>query len=773
LSSFENIPHEMRQFRQWLVWRYEDRQGTKPTKVPYCAHNGMLGSSTDSLTWSTFDEAVAASGRYDGIGFVLTEDDPYCFIDLDDPYEKNKEGGFKYNNPQEVLDRQLHVFNTFNSYAEKSPSGKGLHIIVRAKVPNGRKRAAIEVYSNERYMTMTGDTYRAESINDCNEAVNLLWMQMGGASTTDFEGWPEARESDYEVYTRACSAANGQKFKDLHEGRWQDHYPSQSEADLAYVDIVAFYTQNKEQIKRMFRACVLGWREKAKRADYVNYMLNKCFDRIAQGNVDGLSNITNAVMAQVRKEQAASVQEATVEKATPYTAPPGLLGKLAHFIYSASPRPVPEIALVGAIGLMAGIAGRAYNVSGLGLNQYILLLAPTGTGKEAIATGIDRIMNVIVRVVPSAADFVGPAEISSPQALTKYLNNNSRSFVSIVGEFGLMLAQLTSDHAAPHLKGLRRMFLDLFNKSGSGQQLRPTIYSDKEKNTSIIQSPAFSLLGESTPERFYEVLNEGMINEGLLPRITIVEYNGDRPGLNEGHREAQPSFELVEQLGTLAAQCLQLNSQHKVTDVKFTPEAEHLSRQFNEFCDSNINKSDREVRRHLWNRAHVKVLKLAALVAVGINPYEPTIDKVCMDWALGIVLADVRNLLGRFDAGEIGVVNDEAKQISAMTKIIFEYLNKPWDEINKYKPGPVELHANQIIPHAYVSRRGINMKEFKNDRMGATNAIKRTLGTMIERGDLQQVSKVDLQQRYGVHSTCYMVASTRIFGQAQTRKAPV
>lgn len=74
-----------------------------------------------------------------------------------------------------------------------------------------------------------------------------------------------------------------------------------------------------------------------------------------------------------------------------YSVPPGLVGEIAQFIYAQAPRPVPEIALAGALGMVAGIAGRAYNVSGTGLNQYTLLLAPTGTGKEAIASGIDKL----------------------------------------------------------------------------------------------------------------------------------------------------------------------------------------------------------------------------------------------------------------------------------------------------------------------------------------------------------------------------------------------
>ena len=63
-----------------------------------------------------------------------------------------------------------------------------------------------------------------------------------------------------------------------------------------------------------------------------------------------------------------------------YSVPPGLVGEIAQFIYAQAPRPVPEISLAGALGMIAGIVGRAYNISGTGLNQYTLLLAPTGTG---------------------------------------------------------------------------------------------------------------------------------------------------------------------------------------------------------------------------------------------------------------------------------------------------------------------------------------------------------------------------------------------------------
>jgi hypothetical protein len=121
---------------------------------------------------------------------------------------------------------------------------------------------------------------------------------------------------------------------------------------------------------------------------------------------------------------------------------------------------------------------------------------------------MDKLMNAIRAQVPAASEFVGPAEIQSPEALLKYMGYASSSFVSMIGEFGLKLKQLSAFNATPGMIGLRRLLLDLFNKSGEGKLLHPMIYSDKQKNTDVVNAPAFSIMGESTPEKFYEALNE-------------------------------------------------------------------------------------------------------------------------------------------------------------------------------------------------------------------------------------------------------------------------
>src|SRR4051812_21449762 len=83
----ENIPGQLAERPQWVCWRTERREG-KPTKVPYTPGTERRASSTDLMTWRTFEDALAAYERgeppYDGIGFVFCSADCYVGIDLDD-----------------------------------------------------------------------------------------------------------------------------------------------------------------------------------------------------------------------------------------------------------------------------------------------------------------------------------------------------------------------------------------------------------------------------------------------------------------------------------------------------------------------------------------------------------------------------------------------------------------------------------------------------------------------------------------------------------------
>ena len=164
----ERIPAELKERPQWVTWRVEIRDG-KPTKVPYRPefiykdsrgkpkNQPTRASATDLATWGSFEDAFEAydgdgygPSGYDGIGFVFSSGDPYTGLDLD-----------KVVDPEtgEIKPEAKEIMDSLDGYQEFSPSGTGVHIIVRGKIPPGYKNRAagwIEVYSQDRFFTMSG-----------------------------------------------------------------------------------------------------------------------------------------------------------------------------------------------------------------------------------------------------------------------------------------------------------------------------------------------------------------------------------------------------------------------------------------------------------------------------------------------------------------------------------------------------------------------------------------------------------------------------------------
>lgn len=751
--AFDNIPLELRQYKSWVVWKYEDRSGDKPTKVPYDPNTGDMAATNNPDTWGTFEQCVSLVENHSelsGIGFVLSDSDPYAFIDLDD-----------CKGDPALQDKQLKIFQDFNSYAERSPSGQGLHIIVKGSLPQGRRKSCIEIYSSGRYMTMTGDVYRDAPINDYTSELNSLFSQMTTTVNAGkfYLGLEEEKNTDEEVCEMAFNASNGKKFYDLYSGDWENYYSSQSEADFALIDIIAFYTQNRAQIVRIFHDSELGKREKAQRQDYLGWMLNRCFDTMLPPvNIEGIrQNLEEAVSQKSAKK--------SKKKEAPYSIPlpPGLVGEIAQFVFEAAPRPVQELALVAALGFMGGVCGRAYNISGLGLNQYIFGIASTGVGKEAAKSGISKLVSSVKKVVPGATAFVGPNEFASGQALTRYLSDFSNCFFSISDEFGLHLKEMTGANIAPNYRSLKREILNIYGSSGEGSVLNPTAYSDKDKNTKQILSPNFTLIALSTPETFYEVLDERTIAEGLLPRFSIIEYKGKRPRRNKQHELAQPSFQLIDKIASVCTQSLNLNSQNKAVKIQVEEAALKMLDDLDILCDDKINSASGEAAKHLWTRAHVKALKLAGLISVGCNYINPTVTVEIAQWSIDLVMNEIKNILSKFENGDVGSDNDETSQIAKIQHVISDYVDASWPDVSKYLAESFrKQHEDKLVPYAYIQRRCASVQIFRNDRLGSSNAIKRALKTMCERGDIQEVSKSVLGRDYNSSALSFAISNTKI-----------
>lgn len=148
------IPAELKSWPQWVTWRWGVRDG-KRAKVPASPATGQSLDPLVPANWRGFEDALRSlsSDYADGIGFVFSEDDPFCGFDLDDC--RNPESGAM---PVWAWD----VVRAFGTYTEISPSGEGVKGFVRGRLPGkgGPKNVGgrtVELYDRKRFFAVTGD----------------------------------------------------------------------------------------------------------------------------------------------------------------------------------------------------------------------------------------------------------------------------------------------------------------------------------------------------------------------------------------------------------------------------------------------------------------------------------------------------------------------------------------------------------------------------------------------------------------------------------------
>lgn len=236
--AYESIPQELKRLKQWVCW-----DGTKLPKNPYTGGNAQ---SNNPQTWSDYETALNAVGKYGfgGIGFVLAP--PYFGIDLDHCIEN-----------QDFIDEFV---ESLQSYTEYSKSGTGIHIICKGRLPEGaRRKGNVEMYSERRYFIMTGNIYNPQysEIKECTETVKILHSKYLYSETPKIA--PKTVErvdmDDMDVIDKARNCKTGNLFQLLYTGQWEGLYPSQSEADLVLCNHLAFWTQkDADQMDRIFRS---------------------------------------------------------------------------------------------------------------------------------------------------------------------------------------------------------------------------------------------------------------------------------------------------------------------------------------------------------------------------------------------------------------------------------------------------------------------------------------------------------------------------------------
>lgn len=246
--NINEIPPEMKVIPNWVCWRAvpDPKSHSGVSKRPVNPRTGGNAQSNNPETWADFDTAcnAAQSRGLAGIGFMFSNT-PFFGVDIDD-------------RPLDAPEVQ-EILTGIPSYAELSQSGHGIHILCKGTLPGrgfNNHDTGVEMYENGRFFVVTGNRVSEERhIIDCTEQVKPFYERHDthkkkaaatapaavptGSAPAALPAFGELTAN--EVINKALNSRQGQLFGKLLSGDTTG-YKSQSEADMAFCNMLAFWT---------------------------------------------------------------------------------------------------------------------------------------------------------------------------------------------------------------------------------------------------------------------------------------------------------------------------------------------------------------------------------------------------------------------------------------------------------------------------------------------------------------------------------------------------
>lgn len=254
----DNIPECLKAAARWCNWRaVPTKDGKKLTKKPMQSSWPTRGlSKTTPSQWRDFDTAVKAYENHrgseraplDGIGFVTGGG--FVALDWDECCDEVT---------REIRPDVLAQVKRLNTYTEYSVSGRGVRAFLRGELPAENvtaKAAGVELYGEGAYVTVTGFRVPGTPAEVAEGGALLVELYEAAKAKQGAErplspppaagrhegnGKASVATPSEDVLSLARRSSNGAAVAALLEGRWEGDYPTQSEAELALANHLAFY----------------------------------------------------------------------------------------------------------------------------------------------------------------------------------------------------------------------------------------------------------------------------------------------------------------------------------------------------------------------------------------------------------------------------------------------------------------------------------------------------------------------------------------------------
>ena len=334
-----------------------------------------------------------------------------------------------------------------------------------------------------------------------------------------------------------------------------------------------------------------------------------------------------------------------VRKPPDWTNVGGLLGEMRDWILSTSSRPNRRMAVMAAFATLSGTTARhLYTPTGLGLGLVMAMLADTTVGKDAPLTAVGKFLHAaelgymsqpaksfsVSGFEQSVIDFYGACVATGDEIgenlLAKILSKKAQTWETMMKTF-IMEATGQSDSSAPFALTKRARL------GGKGEEVIQTV-----------PGFMFTLLGASTPDKFFESLSSGNVSDGLLGRNIIISADPKS-------KEIKPPFIPVPAsviAGLKAITDIGRNKRTQVnrwpayerTRVPWTPEGEARYDLLGERIEAVLGTDP--PFKELYGRVKANALVLATLHAISRDYVNPLIEASDIDLGTAMVVESVQ-----------------------------------------------------------------------------------------------------------------------------------
>ncbi len=328
---------------------------------------------------------------------------------------------------------------------------------------------------------------------------------------------------------------------------------------------------------------------------------------------------------------------------------PGYVGNVIDFTMHNAPYPNLPLAFCGAMALQSYLASRKVcEPGGLRPNLYLLALGISGGGKA-----YPRKVNAHILRQIGHENALGN-QIASGAGLEDAMFLN-RKMIFQTDEIDNMMHAISSSND-PNYMALLAMILQIYSEADEAHSMRVKAGNAPR---GCIDQPGLVILGNATPDGFFDSMSVKLLTNGLFSRSIIIDVN------NRGRRcPSRDVSTMPKEFIDIARWWSEFNpapvnpetgNKPNLNDTNPTlylvpvdTDGETIMNAFGNLADDEYDaaaKSGDPVRAAVWTRAYENAMRMALVYACSKNHLAPVIDRDATLWASNFETHVVRRML--------------------------------------------------------------------------------------------------------------------------------